>query len=490
MNKNEKEKLEEKKMIIKLPDGKKVEAYPMIPAQGLMWFVAKHHGTDSPVLNIVTGYYWQGEFDTALMKEALYEAIDRCDTMRLRFAKRPFGKVVQYLADKAEMEILEEDLSHMTWDDAQEFIKERSHSMIEMFYKPVNEIKIIHLENDYHGIYMKLHHLAFDGYSSKAFLADALSIYLHKKYGTAYPKPMRSYIDMVEKELEYPKSEQHKKDVAYWKASVKTDGEPIYTDYVRPSRLIEQRIEKNKPNLRAAEVLDGDNPSSRTLKFSLDAETSQRLLKMCAERGLSVPCVLMMGMRSALSSFNNNEKDISYKVMVNRRATLLEKKCGGVRMHFFSMRNIVEPEMTFEEAVRVIEKSQNEVFEHSNMGSMESVLLRHLSMKKSNRYTYECITFSYHPHFPMPYYGDDMKKTSRGFWYNNDASVQPLYLTVMHRSYDAGLDFNFEYRICNNPGEELLHFYDKILDTLLLGLENPDIKVSEILEKIKEDKVK
>ena len=90
----------------------------------------------------------------------------------------------------------------------------------------------------------------------------------------------------------------------------------------------------------------------------------------------------------------------------------------------------------------------------------------------------------------MPYYGEEMKKTSRGFWYNNDSSVQPLYLTVMHRSNDNGLDFNFEYRIVNSPLEELHHFYDKIHDTLLMGIENPDVKVSEILANIKEDKVK
>ena len=476
-------------MEIKLKNGKKVEAYPLIPAQSLMLYLSKHHSTDAPVLNIVTGYYWQGEFDTELMKEALYEAIDRCDTMRLRFTKRLFGKVVQYLADESGIKIIEEDLSHMAWDEAHEFIKNRSHSIIDMYDKPVNEIRIMHLENDYHGIYMKLHHLAFDGYSSKVFLADAISIYLHKKHGTAYPKPMRSYYDMVKKELEYSKSEQHKKDVEFWKGTIKNESEPIYTDYVRPSRLKEQRIAKNKPNLRKAEVLDA-NPESRTIKFSLDAETSEKLVKMSAERGLSLPCVLMMGMRSALSSFNDDEKDISYKLMVNRRATLLDKKSGGVRMHFFSMRNIVEPDMTFAEAVKVIEKAQNDIFEHSNMGSMEAVILRHLAMKTGTRYTYECITFSYHPYFPMPYYGEEMKKSSRGFWYNNDSSVQPLYLTVMHRSYDNGLDFNFEYRIVNSPLKELYHFYDKMHDTLVMGIENPDVKVSEILAKIKEDKVK
>lgn len=475
-------------MEIKLKNGNKVQAYPLIPAQHLMYYLSKHHSTDAPVLNIVTGYYWQGEFDTELMKEALYEAMDRCDAIRLRFAMGRFKKVYQYLAEKHEIQIIEEDLSAMKWDEAHEFLKERSHSIIDMFEKPVNEIRIIHLENGYNGIYMKLHHLAFDGYSSKLFLSDALSIYLHKKHGTAYPKPMRRYLDMVEKELEYKKSEQHKKDKEFWKGTIKNTSEPIYTDYVRPSRLLEQRIEKKKPDLRKAEVLDGDNPASRTFKFSLDAETSEKFMKMCAERGLSVPCALMMGMRTALSSFNSDEKDISYKVMVNRRATLLDKKAGGVRMHFYSMRNIVEPEMTFAEAVRVIEKAQNEVFEHSNISPMEAVILRHLAMKTGTRYTYECITFSYHPHFPMPYYGEEMKNSSRGFWYNNDASVQPLYLTVMHRSYDNGLDFNFEYRIVNNPGEELIHFNNKMIDTLLLGIENPDVKVSEILDRIRKDR--
>ena len=475
-------------MEIKLKNGNKVQAYPLIPAQHLMYYLSKHHSTDAPVLNIVTGYYWQGEFDTELMKEALYEAMDRCDAIRLRFAMGRFKKVYQYLAEKHEIQIIEEDLSAMKWDEAHEFLKERSHSIIDMFEKPVNEIRIIHLENGYNGIYMKLHHLAFDGYSSKLLLSDALSIYLHKKHGTAYPKPMRRYLDMVEKELEYKKSEQHKKDKEFWKGTIKNTSEPIYTDYVRPSRLLEQRIEKKKPDLRKAEVLDGDNPASRTFKFSLDAETSEKFMKMCAERGLSVPCALMMGMRTALSSFNSDEKDISYKVMVNRRATLLDKKAGGVRMHFYSMRNIVEPEMTFAEAVRVIEKAQNEVFEHSNISPMEAVILRHLAMKTGTRYTYECITFSYHPHFPMPYYGEEMKNSSRGFWYNNDASVQPLYLTVMHRSYDNGLDFNFEYRIVNNPGEELIHFNNKMIDTLLLGIENPDVKVSEILERIRKDR--
>ena len=36
----------------------------------------------------------------------------------------------------------------------------------------INTIKIIHLENNYNGFYIKFHHLAFDGYSTQHFPSD------------------------------------------------------------------------------------------------------------------------------------------------------------------------------------------------------------------------------------------------------------------------------------------------------------------------------
>lgn len=470
-----------------LPNGKTVGAYPLTPAQMFMAYLSTKYGNNLPVLNICIGYYWRGEFDSRLMKEALYEAMGRCDVIRLRFTKHPLYKILQYLADETETEIIEEDLSHMPWDEAHEFIKNRSHTVIDMFDKPLNEIRIISLENDYHGIYAKLHHLAFDGFSAKTFLIDAVSIYLNKKYGEPYPKPMRSYFECLEKDFEYADSKRRNLDAEYWTGTVLNYPEPIYTDYVRPSRLLAQRVEKNNPNLRRADVNDDDS-RSKTLLYSLDLETSEKIFKACAENKFSLNCVLMAAMRTAISSFNNDEKDVSYKMMVNRRATTLEKRSGGMRVHFFSMRNIVEPEDSFARAVGKIEKTQNDIFEHSDMGSLEVLSLRHQAMKCPAFETYESVSFSYQPFLPIPCRDELMKKSSRGFWYNNDASMQLLYLTVTHRNCDGGLNFNFEYRVNNNPLSELRVFYRKMLDALLLGTGNPDIRISEILQKIKEDK--
>lgn len=73
-----------------------------------------------------------------------------------------------------------------------------------------------------------------------------------------------------------------------------------------------------------------------------------------------------------------------------------------MRMHFFSMRSIVKPEMTFLEALKVIEQAQNEVFEHSNLSSLEAIAVRHKAMGNETHDVYESMSFSYQPYMPVP----------------------------------------------------------------------------------------
>ena len=74
-------------MIIKtLADGKKVNAYPLNNSQKMMFLASLKYGSGYPVNNIGCGYYWKGEMNAEIMKESVYEAVSRCDTMRLRFA--------------------------------------------------------------------------------------------------------------------------------------------------------------------------------------------------------------------------------------------------------------------------------------------------------------------------------------------------------------------------------------------------------------------
>lgn len=470
----------------RLPNGQIVDAYPITQAQSIMYYVYNSYGGNTPVLNIGTGYYWQGDIDVELFRESLYEAMDRCDAFRLRFAPdRQFG-LVQYLAEKSEIEVEEIDLSNMSYDEAYRQMKQWTYEMIDMFYKPLHTVRIIHLENDYHGMYIKFHHLGFDGYSSKVFLGDVMDIYVSKRTGAPYPKPMKSYIEAVKKELEYLSSEQREADKNYFIHLFSTEDEPIFNDYLLENRLFKQREENNNPEQRFVRMYEGDHPESRSAYYELDAETTKDIMIACEKNGLSIACVLMTALRTTLSAFNRNQEDIGHKFMVNRRGNLLEKKSGGIRMHFFTIRTKIPAEKTFREAVGIVEDAQNEIFRHSSFHTLEMYHIMHqVRGTGSLDQTYDPMSFSYQPYMEIAAESEEQRRSAIGVWYNNDVSAQNMYLTVKHRPSDKGFEFIFEYRLNENPVKDVEVFYEKMLTVLKLGCADPEMPIGDILEKIK-----
>ncbi len=467
----------------KLPNGEIVKAYPISNSQQMMYLMSLKYGSGYPVNNIGFGYYWKGEMDKQVMKESIHEAISRCDTMRLRFVMGKKLSLLQYVTEKSELKVEEWNYSHMTVDEAQDKLTAFSRSNIPMFNCELHKIALIDFADGYKGIFMRIQHLAMDAYSLKVFVNDVIEIYLHKTKGTPYPKPMRPYIPVLEKELNYETSEQHEIDRQYWYDSLAKTDEPIFTDFMINSRLKEQQIKH--PEHRFADIHSG-LPDASTIKFSMSSTDSEKVLKMCAERNLSVFALISMGVRTGLSCFNDNQKDVSFKMIINRRGTIAEKKSGGLRINFLPMRSIIAPEETFVDAVNKISEIQNEMYLHASLSFLETLKERHKSMPEDAKFdsTYDSFGLSYQPMLKLASIDEKMAETSRTIWYNNGATMIPLYVTVLHRTSDNGLDFIFEYRKEPEAEYDLKVLYSKIADTLVIGAENPEITVGEILNKI------
>lgn len=193
-----------------------------------------------------------------------------------------------------------------------------------------------------------------------------------------------------------------------------------------------------------------------------------------------------MGVRTALSCFNDNQQDVSFKMIINRRGTIAEKKSGGLRINFLPMRSVVAPEETFSQAVNKISEIQSEMYMHSSLSFLETLKERHKSMPSEAKFdsTYDSFGLSYQPLMKIAAIDEKMEKTVKSIWYNNGATMIPLYVTVKHRSVDDGLDFIFEFRQEPDASYDLSLLYEKIRRTLVLGAENPDVSVGEILETI------
>ena len=467
----------------KLPDGKTVKAYPITSSQQMMYLMSLKYGSGYPVNNIGCGIYWKGEIDKGEMKASIYEAVRRCDTMRLRFVMGKKLQLHQYVTERSQILVEDWNLSHLTIDEAEETLLSFSRQNIPMFNCEVHKIFLVKFKDGYQGIFMRLHHLAMDAYSLKIFVNDIIEIYKHRTQGTAYPKPMRAYIPALEKELAYETSEQHEADKQYWFDSLAKTSEPIFTDFMINNRLKKQQLQF--PDRRFADIHSG-LPDADGVRFSMDKELSDKITALCAEKNLSIFSVLSMAVRTALSCFNDNQEDVSFKMIINRRGTIEEKKSGGLRINFLPMRSIIKPEATFCEAVENIAAVQNEMYSHSRLSFLETLKERHKSMSEDAKFdsTYDSFGLSYQPYVPFNCIDDEMKNTLRSVWYNNGSIMIPLYLTVSHRAVDGGFDFNFEFRREQQAAYDLTVFYKKMEKALSLATENPDITVGELLKAI------
>jgi hypothetical protein len=462
--------------------GAVMQCYPLTAAQRMHNYTVRYCPSKQ-VLNIGTGLYVKQDVDFDLLKKAVYMAYEHFDTMRLRFIEDEDGTVYQYIVPTEDRDIPLRDFSSWKEEDAHEEMRKWTRVPFDRYNSPMNEVVMIKLPNGYNGLYLKVDHMTMDSSSLISFDRDVLEIYCSLRYGTDMPKPYMSYIKQVEKDLQYEAdSDAKKKDDEFWTNEIERD-EPIYTDFNGTGRLITQRRECGDPNLRNA-VITSTSTEAAISVYHLEKEPSDRLMEFCKENSVPMGCLLIMGLRTVLSKFNNDEKDVSLKTNIARRGTVLEKRCGGTRIHFFPLRTIIEPETSFIDALHIIQTEQNRIFRHANYDPIEFNMKRSRYRKFRPGASYESISLTYQPMTLQANRPEMPDIPYKSMWYSNGVAACPLYLTVMHRPEDNGLNFNFEYQKAIVTDYEMEYLYYYFCRVLFRGIEDGKRTVGEILEMI------
>ncbi len=91
--------------------------YPLTVAQKFHLFYLAFCPKKS-VVNIGTSLTIETEIDWEELKQAIYKAYERCESMRLRFAQDKEGNWYQYVVEKEEREIEFVDFSGKTMEEA------------------------------------------------------------------------------------------------------------------------------------------------------------------------------------------------------------------------------------------------------------------------------------------------------------------------------------------------------------------------------------
>lgn len=457
-----------------------VKYYPITNAQKVHFYTQKVC-PKKQILNIGVSVAIENDVDFSVLKESVYEAYARNESMRIRFHLNENNETVQYIADKEERDIEYFDFKEWKEEDAENEMRRWTEVPFERYESPMNRTVMIDMPGGFKGVYFLVDHMTADAQSLMLFLEDIISIYCSKKHGMEYPKPLMSYIKQLEKDLEYENNSKHlQSDRDYWMNEI-ASSEPIFADIFGNQMLQKERRITNNPTLRAATNVSAD-VTAGIKEFHLEPEATEELLNFCAENRIPFVCLLLMGLRTYISKVNNKQSDISIQSTVSRRAKLLEKKSGGTRVHFFPCRTIINTEDSFIDGLKKIQESQNRNFMHADFSPIEFFGMRRNFYHMGDGQVYEPMSLTYQPLSPRK---DDMPEIKyKTKWYSNGVAAQALYLTVMHRSIDNGLDFCFEYQKIRVTPDQLELIYYYVCKIMFYGIKNPYASIGEIIDAV------
>ena len=437
------------------------------------------------VVNIGTSLTIGTDIDFAVLKESIYKAYERCDSMRLRFTKDDEGNWYQYVVEKEDRDIEYVDFREKTMEEVNEILTKWTRVPFEQIDSPMNRIVMITTPDGFHGSYLLVDHMTMDAQSIFAFLKDVVELYCNKMYPEQVPMPkeMASYIEQLEKDLKYEAgSKAQQRDREYFQKII-DESEPIYNSIRGAGQLEMERERCNNPELRACINASREVDSALDI-FHLEAEPTKRLMDFCEEYNVSPVCLLLMGLRTYFQKMNGND-DVSINTAIARRATLKEKRSGGTRIHSFPFRTIISKDKTFLQGIYEVRDLQNEYFRHANYNPTEYFAYRSKKYPVQPGQTYEPMSLTYQPLSArkngLKDLGDIKYKTK---WYPNGATTQAMYLTVMHRTDDNGLDFNFEHQIASVSRAQLEYMYYYLCKIMFKGIENPDLSIADIINLI------
>lgn len=462
---------------------KKRKGYPVYPLTVAQKFHMYYQSfcPKKEVLNIGTSLTIEAEIDLDVLKQSIYKAYERCDSMRIRFAADKEGNWYQYIVDKEERDIEYVDFTGKTMEEAQAIMTEWTQVPFKREDSPMNRIVMIKTPDGFQGVYLLGDHMIMDAQSLICFLKDIIELYCSTMYeGVAYPKEMSSYIEQLQKDLAYEAGCKAKdRDEAFFHEIIDSS-EPIYNGISGAGQLEAERARCKDPELRAAVNASQCMDSALDI-FHLEAEPTKRLMDFCEQYHVSLVCLLLMGLRTYFQKMNGND-DVSINTAIARRATLKEKKSGGTRIHSFPFRTIISRDKTFLDGLYEIRDLQNEYFRHANYNPMEYFAYRSKKYPHAPGQTYEPMSLTYQPlsmkEKGLDQLGDIHYKTK---WYPNGATTQAMYLTVMHRPDDNGLDFSFEHQVQAVSRGQLENLYYYLCKIMFKGIENPSLTIGDII---------
>lgn len=453
--------------------------YPLIPPQEMIQFMLKYSFFHKQVTQIPYSIIVSQKIDFDVMTEAFNIEIERNDCLRLVFFKQN-GKIMQYFRDPYRIGSVpvynfksDEEREKVLTADAQKPIK--------MLKGEIFRLKYFTTYDGRYGVYINIHHLVMDNAAVFAFFNDLFAVYDHLKNGKPMPKPLGSYEDRIKRELAYVEDKSNlEKEKAAYTEYITRNGEPLYLGVEGPKLLEAERKKKKDPSINAPSLFDPIHDKAELTKTTFSPELSEKFFAFCENNNVSPECLVQLALRMHLSKINNGHLDTYFICLCTRRRTLVEKRSGGTVTAPLPWRVHLEEDDTFMSALDKMADAQVWAFRHMDYPYLEYRDLQRELFNYSAAAGSSTMMFSWMPINEKSINGWEYEYVGYGL----GRYIMVLYTFAMKDAHTGCLKISCLHRTKFVSVEDIKALQNGTKRALEIGLENPDISVKKLLEKM------
>ncbi|MGA9769977.1 MAG: amino acid adenylation domain-containing protein [Blastocatellia bacterium] len=326
------------------------KALPLSFSQERQWLLDQLD-PGSPAYNIFNGLRLSGDVNVAALEQSFRIIGQRHEILRTSFHAIN-GRPIQSIDADVKFRMPLVDLEGLSVPEAdrlgQRLAAEASGRGFDLSSAPIWQVISVKLAEAEHALFLTMHHIVFDGWSTSIFTRELISLYEDLSTGkpSRLASPPVQYADFACWQREWIQGEVLDRQVNYWKSNL--DHTPFLalpTDWPRPT----------------AQTFRG---AQQTLSLSPDLTGALKALGR--REGATLFATLLAAFKALLSRLSGQE-DVSVGTFVaNRRHADLEGLIGFF-VNNLALRTDLSGDPTFRELVHRVREVTLEAYNHQDI---------------------------------------------------------------------------------------------------------------------------
>lgn len=451
--------------------------YDIIPSQDCMYLMHKF-SLHKQMAQIPTSFVLDTELDFDVLQRAFELVIERNDSLRLAFVKKG-GKLKQYFRDAYKYQV---PVKYFRSDvELEEYCSADAKKGVRFEKGELFRIVFFKLADGRCGIYSNFTHMIIDALGIAFFYKELLMLYAALVTGGELSKATDSYEQYIKRELENQANEKKMaRHERFYKEYFLKHGEPFYAAVHGMDFLNAFRKKKKNPDIRVPMAYNPLYSKCDFLTMHIPPEKAEKIFTYCRENRIAPESVFQLGLHTHCSAVNERIGDVSMMSVCSKRSTLQEKNMLGCLAQPLQLRAVFGEELTFAEGVRELVYIRRSLYKHAaypytKARDMSLSLFGFGPIQGPNSFMFSWI--------PLPTGGE----FGIGFefrTYNLTRYFTPLYVITMPDPKDGGFNVCYMYRVKLSTKEQIERLHENMVDTIIAGVENPQITIGELLDNI------